>query len=229
MLLYRKEQDIAVRVKGGVRMSLPLRIFFDFSCPYCYVAWCFVKKLKASTPIADEWVTWEIHPEVPREGLKIQDVVPGIDLTTRRHKLNALGEPVGIAPGGKEFIPNTRWALEIAEFAREHHKIHEWIDRVYHASFVKNENIGDKEILLPIAKEIGLDIDVICQSLDSGHYRHLLQAHDQECIDQKVEWVPTIVSDGEKILEGVFTYSVFEDTIVHESAKISKSSNLVHD
>lgn len=194
-------------------MSLPLRIFFDFSCPYCYVAWGFVKKLKERIPLADEWVSWEIHPDVPHEGLKIEDVVPGIDLITRRHKLNALGEPVGIAPGNKEFVPNTHWALEILEFARENNKMHEWIDRVYHASFVENRNIGDKAVLLHIAEQMGLDTDTVCQALDTGRYAHLLQEHNRECTEKKVEWVPTIYSGDEKILEGVFTFSVFEESI----------------
>ena len=194
-------------------MSLPLRIFFDFSCPYCYLAWGFIKKLKASIPLTDEWVTWEIHPDVPRAGLPIQDVVPNINLLTRRHELNALGEPAGISPGNNEFVPNTCSALQIVEFAKENHKMHEWIDRVYHASFVEGRNIGDKMVLLHIAGELGLDMDAIEQCLDNGHYKHLLQKHDQECVEKKVEWVPTIYSGGEKILEGVFTFLVFEETI----------------
>ena len=194
-------------------MLLPLRIFFDFSCPYCYVAWEFVKKLKESIPLADDWVTWEIHPDTPREGANIEDVVPGIDMITRRHKLNALGEPVGIAPGNKEFIPNTRWALEIAEFAKENHRMHEWIDRVYRASFVENRNIGDKTVLLHIAEQMGLDTEKICQAVDSGHYTYLLHEHDQEASEKKVEWVPTLFNGNEKILEGAFTFSVCEEAI----------------
>lgn len=198
-------------------MSLPLRIFFDFSCPYCYVAWGFVKKLKASIPLDDEWVTWEIHPAAPREGLKIEDIVPGIDLLTRRETLNALGAPVGFFPGNSEFVPNTRWALEIGEYARENHKMLEWIDRVYHASFVEHKNIGDRQVLLHIAKQMGFDLDEINQVLDSGRYGQLLQEHDQECVVKKVEWVPTIFSGEKKILEGVFTFSVFEETIRSQS------------
>ncbi len=68
-------------------------------------------------------------------------------------------------------------------------------------------------MLLHIAGQIGLDKDEICQALDNGHYRYLLQQHDQECGEKKVEWVPTIFSGDDKILEGVFTYSVFEETI----------------
>jgi len=194
-------------------MPLPLRIFFDFSCPYCYIAFSFVKKLKKSIPLADEWVTWEIHPDIPLQGLAIQDVVSGIDLETRRQKLNDLGEPVGIAPGNKEFVPNTRSALEIGEFAKEHDKMFEWIDAVYYASFVEGKNIGDKTVLLDIAGQMGFNIDEISQALDTGCYRQLLQEHDRECGEKKVEWVPTIYSGDEKILEGVFTFDAFEETI----------------
>lgn len=194
-------------------MSLALRVFFDFSCPYCYIAWKFVKKLKESIPLTDEWVTWEIHPDTPSAGAQIADVVPGIDLITRRHKLNALGEPVGVAPGNKEFIPNTRLALEIAEFAKEKHNMHEWIDRVYDASFAENKNIGDKAVLLQIAEQMDLNIDELCLALDTGRYAQVLKEHDQEGNDKKVEWVPTIYCGDEKILEGVFTFSVCEETL----------------
>ena len=200
-------------------MSLPLRIFFDFSCPYCYIAWGFVKKLKKSIPLADEWVTWEIHPNAPLEGQTIQDIRPGVDLAERRQKLNGLGEPVGLVPGNSEFLPNTRLALQILEFAKENNKVHEWIDRVYHASFVEGKNIGDRSVLLDIAGAMNLDIDQIRQALDTGYYAHLLLEHDQECMEKKVEWVPTIYSGDEKILEGVFTFSVFEETIRSYSAK----------
>lgn len=200
-------------IKGGVQMSLSLRIFFDFSCPYCYLAWGFMKKIKSSIPIEDEWVTWEIHPDAPKEGLTIQDIKSDIDLTIRRQKLNALGEPVGLLPGKSEFIPNTRWALEIGEFAKKEHKMHEWIDKVYHTSFVEGKNIGDQGVLLEIAKQIGFDNDQIRAVLDSGHYTHLLLEHDQECVAKKIEWVPTIFNGDEKILEGSFTFSVFEEVI----------------
>lgn len=194
-------------------MSLPIRVFFDLSCPYCYLAWCFVKKLKESIPIEDEWVTWEIHPDLPQEGLKIQDVVQGVNLDERRQKLSALGEPVDFVLGDNDMIPNTRLALQAAEFAREDHKILEWIDAVYHANFVEGKNIGDKVVLFDIAKDIGLDIDKLRKALDSGCYLSLLREHDQECTDKKVEWVPTIFSGEEKVLEGAFTFEVFEKAI----------------
>lgn len=210
-------------IKGGVEMSL--RIFFDFSCPYCYLAWGFVKKLKSSIPIEDEWITWQIFPNAPQEGLTIQNIKPDIDLTARRQKLNDLGEPVGLMPGQNEFLPNTRWALEIGEFARENHKMHEWIDKVYHASFVEGKNIGNQVVLFDLAKQIGFSDEEIRDVLDSGRYTDILLKHDQECVVKKIEWVPTIFNKDEKILEGAFTFSVFEEIIRSQFAQNVKNKD----
>lgn len=191
----------------------PLRIFFDFSCPYCYLAWGYFKKIRESGELNDDWVSWEIHPEIPREGRNIQDVLQGVDLAERRQKLNSLGAPVGLAPGEKVFVPNTRWALAAVEVARENRKLHAWIDAVYHASFVDKKNIGDLEVLLTIARQVGLNENALRQALESGCYEKVLLEHEHECIDKKIEWVPTVFFGEEKIIEGAFTFAEFESVM----------------
>ena len=191
-------------------MSKPLRIYFDFSCPYCYLAWGYFKKLRETTVLNDDWVSWEIHPDVPKEGSNIQDVLQGVNMDERHRKLNALGAPVGLTPADKVFVPNTRWALSAVEVAREDGKLHAWIEAVYHASFVEQKNIGDLAVLLAVAKQIGLDAEALREALESDRFLSVLLAHDQECVDRKIEWVPTVFLGEEKIIEGGFTYAEFE-------------------
>ena len=153
-------------------MTKPLKIIFDFSCPYCYLAWSYFKALKQSEPLADEWFSWEIHPEVPKTGSPLQEVVQVADMAERRQRLNGLGEPVGVKPGEKVFVPNTRLALCALEFAREQQKQHAWIDAVYQASFVGQKNIGDIDVLLDIAHEINLDAMALRGSLFVALQQH---------------------------------------------------------
>jgi predicted DsbA family dithiol-disulfide isomerase len=195
-------------------MSLPLRIIFDFSCPYCYIAWGFVQKLKEKMPLADEWVGWEIHPDLPRHGGSIQEIVPDIQLDKHRQELNVLGAPVGLVPGNKLFVPNTRLALQGLEFSRDHSKMQEWVAAVYKASFVLDKNIGDMNVLVEIADQLGLDTAAFQQALASDCYLDRLRRHDQECMEKQVEWVPTIYVGEEKVLEGALTFDVFEKTLV---------------
>jgi predicted DsbA family dithiol-disulfide isomerase len=196
--------------EGEMSMSKQLRIFFDFSCPYCYLAWGYFKKVKENKVLNDDWVGWEIHPDVPKEGSAIGDVLQGVNMEERRLKLNTLGAPVGLTPADKVFVPNTRWALCAVEFARENQKLHAWMEAVFHASFAEQKNIGDLEVLLAIAGKIGLDAAALRQVLESGRYLGVLLAHDQECVDRKVEWVPTVFQGEQKIIEGAFTYDEFE-------------------
>ena len=190
-----------------------LRVFFDFTCPYCYLAWGYFKKVKEYAALDDDWVGWEIHPEVPQAGRPIQDVLSGVDLEARRQKLNTLGLPVGLAPGEKTFVPNTRRALCAAEFAREHGKLHIWIDAVYRASFAEKQNIGELEVLLELARQAGLNAETLRSALADGKYESVLLAHDCECIERKVEWVPTVYMGEKKIIEGAFTFDEFEQAL----------------
>lgn len=190
-----------------------LRVFFDFTCPYCYLAWGYFKKVKESVKLNDDWVGWEIHPEVPKEGRPIQELLQGVDLAERRRKLNSLGKPVGLIPGERTDTPNTRLALCAAEFAREAGKLHEWIDVVYQASFMGKKNISDIGVLLDLARQIGMDSGVLRQTLESEKYVSVLLAHETECIAKKVEWVPTVYMGERKIIEGAFTFAEFEQVI----------------
>ena len=190
-------------------MTKPLKIIFDFSCPYCYLAWSYFKALKQSESLADEWFSWEIHPEVPKSGSPLQEVVQVADMAERRQRLNGLGEPVGVKPGEKVFVPNTRLALCALEFAREQQKQHAWIDAVYQASFVGQKNIGDIDVLLDIAREINLDAAELRQALESEKYLPLLLEHDRQCMQQKIEWVPTVLHGGNIVIEGAFSYAEF--------------------
>lgn len=204
-------------------MAKQLRVIFDFSCPYCYLAWGYFRKLKQTESLNDDWFSWEIHPEVPKAGSPLQDVVQVADMAERKQRLNALGAPVGIAPGEKVFVPNTRLALCGLEFAREYQKQHAWIDAVYQASFVGQKNIGDLDVLLNIAREINLDTAALARALAEERYLPVVLEHDRLCLEQKIEWVPTVFAGETKIIEGAFTFAEFTAAMQAKVLKDSKA------
>lgn len=195
-------------------MKLSLKVYFDFSCPYCYLAWGYMKKVKQERAIDDVWIGWEIHPQAPKEGSEIQVAMPSVNLADRLKKLNDLGAPVEITPGNNTFRPNTHLALAALEYATEKGKMHVWIDAVYQASYVVGVNIGDQAVLLKIATNLGLDADELASRLAEGYYNAAILAHDKECMDKKLEWVPTVYRGDEKVIEGAFTYGEFQEKIL---------------
>jgi predicted DsbA family dithiol-disulfide isomerase len=194
-------------------MAKALQIVFDFSCPYCYITWNYIKNLRQILEFEDEWLTWNIHPEVGPEGQDIAKVVPNFDRESRRERLNGLGDPVGVAPGGMTFVPDTRPALQAMEFAAVHGRARDWCDAVFSANFEQGKDIGNKTVLLDIAGRLGLPVVELDQALTSGQYAAILAEHDRRFAELRVEWVPTIFYDDKKIIEGAFTYEEAEKAI----------------
>jgi predicted DsbA family dithiol-disulfide isomerase len=194
-------------------MRKTIEIVFDFSCPYCYITWHYLKRLQQQEDFSAEWLTWNIHPEVGPEGKQITEVVTNLDMDARRERLNGLGASVGVAPADQTFVPDTRLALQGMEFARERSAADKWADAVFAASFVEKKNIGDKTVLLEIAARVGLPANELDECLISGKYAPILFANDERFMKIPVEWVPTIFYQNRKVLEGAFTYEEAERVI----------------
>lgn len=190
-----------------------IKIIFDFCCPYCYLAWGFIRKLQHDFTFDVEWMSWEIHPELPPEGRALADLMLTADLEESGRRLNDLGAPVELTPGDNAFVPNTGLALQGLEFAREHGKDQAWVDAVYQSHFTERKNIGDMTVLLDVAESIGLNADKLRIALTANQYNDTLLDHDQICTQNHIEWVPTILVNDKKILEGAVSYRDFAKVI----------------
>lgn len=194
-------------------MKKTVEIVFDFSCPYCYIAWNYFKRLQQQQAFSAEWLTWNIHPEVGPEGKQIAEVLTGVDMDARRERLNSLGASVGVTPADRTFIPDTRLPLQGMEFARRRGVADQWADAVFAANFVEHKNIGDKAVLLDIAAQIGLPPQELDACLTAGEYLPILLANDDQFMKIPVEWVPTVFYQNRKVMEGAFTYEEAERAI----------------
>lgn len=191
-------------------MSVSVKVIFDFSCPYCYLAWGYLKRIKETMDLSVEWTPWEIHPEAPPEGADITSVVNDVNLDLRRNKLNQLGAPVNLAPGNKTFVPNTRLTLQANEFAKTKGQGEAFLDAVFTANFTEGRNIGDKTVILDLAEQVGLDRTELAQALDSSRYLNTLLLNDSAWMEMNIEYVPTILQNGAIVMTGAFTFAACE-------------------
>src|SRR3972149_6479539 len=65
------------------------------------------------------WLPFELHPEVPREGMARERVLPPEYIARVRRSMDAMAREVGLVMEPKDRLINTRLALATAEFARE--------------------------------------------------------------------------------------------------------------
>jgi predicted DsbA family dithiol-disulfide isomerase len=175
-------------------MALNLVMFSDFICPFCYIGFETVRKLKPEFSFALEWKGFQIHPEWPAAGMAAAEYRRGMDPETRRMmwaRIASLGETVGLEMKSPELLANSRLALEAAEFAKECGKAEIFEERIFRAYFNENLNIGSQGVLGELAAEVGLDRDELNLALESNRYERRLNDNALAAHERGVDGVPT--------------------------------------
>lgn len=176
-----------------------LKIYFDFACPYCYNEWSFMKTVRPTANIEEDYYSWEIHPDAPAEGAPIS--FPGWEQAVV--KLNELGSSVGVQPGNMRKVFNTRKALQIFEEAKKQGLQLEYMDAVFNTYFVEQKNVSDDAVILAVAEKVG--VKNAAEVLAEGRYLDVVAEHDAHCMEINLEFVPTIVENDKIILAGVLS------------------------
>jgi len=116
---------------------------------------------------------------------------------------------LGLPIVDRDWVSNSRSALEAAEFARDQGLHHEFHRAVFHAYFAEGKDIGQIDVLREIAESAGLDPDAMAEMLENGYYR--------ERVDQDVDishrigitGVPAYILGNQAII-GAQPYEAFE-------------------
>jgi predicted DsbA family dithiol-disulfide isomerase len=158
-----------------------------------------------------EWLPFELRPEP----------APLPDMSGPDRERFRQNWERGVAPLAAEFgvemrfpdsKPRSRLAHETAEFARERGKFEATRRAIFEAFFVHNRDIGQVEVLLDIARSVGLPGDELGAALAAGHYA--ARVADLEGISDRlgISVVPTIVI-GELGVQGVRPYPVLRQVL----------------
>jgi predicted DsbA family dithiol-disulfide isomerase len=175
-------------------MSFKLVMFSDFICPFCYIGFETVRKLKPEFGFEIDWHGFQIHPEWPADGQSASDYRRGMDPEARRAlwtRIQTMAEMTGFTMKPPEVLANSRLALEAAEFAKEYGKSEEFEERVYRAYFNEGLNIGRQGVIGDLATEVGIDRDDLNAAIESNRYLPRLKNYALIAHERGVDGVPT--------------------------------------
>ncbi|HVC44693.1 MAG TPA: DsbA family oxidoreductase [Candidatus Binataceae bacterium] len=175
-------------------MALKLVMYSDFICPFCYVGFAVVRKLKAEFDLELDWRGFQIHPEWPAEGMPAAEWHNGMDAATRRavwERIGAMGAAAGLSLKAPAILTNSRLALEAAQFAIEAGAGEAFEERVFRAYFSEGRNIGSAAVLGDLAAEVGLKPDDLTVAFESNRYHDRLHENTHEAHERGVSGVPT--------------------------------------
>lgn len=189
---------------------MQVEIWSDVVCPWCYIGKRRFEEALGRFEHHDEvevtWRSFELDPTAPavregdnverlarKYGMSLADAQAAQDRVVRVAGDEGLRFDFSIAKGGNTFdahrlihLAGERGGPAAQDAMKE---------RLLRAYFVEGEAIGDHEVLMRLAREQGLDGDVVRAVLDGDGYAEAVRADEREARSLGVSGVPFFVVD----------------------------------
>lgn len=145
------------------------------------------------------WRAFELRPE------PVPMIDPNSEYLRRAwsDSVSPLAERLGVAMKFPPVKPRTRLAHAAAHWARAQGRFDDYHDQVFRAFFERGEDIGEEDVLIAIALELGLDSDSLRQALISHEFVASVQADEHEAARLGVSGVPAFIANRKAALTGV--------------------------
>lgn len=166
------------------------------------------------------WLPFELHPEVPPEGIAIERALPADYVARARSGMERLAAEVGLVMRPKERLINTRLALAAAEFARERgafEPVHRAFFKGYWERTIELDRIDD---LARVIAEHGLDPEELKGALGAKRYEPVIDRHRADAEAMGIDAIPAHVVGRRYLLIGAHPVETFRevlDRLAHEA------------
>jgi len=190
--------------------ALRLDIWSDIACP-----WCYVGKRRLETALARfehaadveiVWRAFELDPSAPT----VRDDGPGYVERLASKYRKSTAEAQGMltkmtetgAADGLDFrfdrvrSGNTFDAHRLIHFAQEHGRQGAMKERLLRAYMTEGQSIGDREVLVTLAGEVGLDAAAAREVLETSRYAEDVRTDEALARELEISGVPFFVLGG---------------------------------
>lgn len=190
-----------MNANGGVEVAVA--VYSDYTCPWCYIGTVRLDRLESDLPegveLDVEWKPFEIHPEVPAEGMPVEELgYPPDRWEAMTRELERQAREEGLEMGNRPKVSNTHRALVASAWAQAEEPegfedFHRILFRTY---FADGRDLGDPEVLADAAREAGLDVERMNEALEGGEYEEALERTAAEARRLGITGTPTYVFGG---------------------------------
>ena len=215
-------------------MSYHLKIDFvsDVSCPWCVIG---LRSLEQALERVGDETTADIHfqpfelnPQMPSEGQDIIEHVaqkygstPG-QFAQNREGIRARGAALGFTFNldKRSRIYNTFDAHRLMHFAGLQGRQHELQRGLFAAYFTEGRDPSDREVLIDVSMQAGLDPVRAREILESGLYADVVRERERFYGRLGIHAVPSVIVNDKYLIQGGQAVEVFEEAL----RKIAESS-----
>ncbi|HYM32711.1 MAG TPA: DsbA family oxidoreductase [Candidatus Cybelea sp.] len=194
-------------------------IVSDTICPWCFIGKRRLERaLELRPDISFEigWRPFQLNPDMPEEGMDRDEYVARkFGSSDRAHKIydaiRGAGAEEGIAFDFRRIgrTPNTVASHRLIRWAGSAGVQHKVVELIFDRYFVRGDDIGNPAVLTDIAREAGMDADLVAELLARDADVDQVRAEDQVARDLGIAGVPCFIVDRKYAISGAQDPAVF--------------------
>ncbi|WP_127531291.1 DsbA family oxidoreductase [Paenibacillus kobensis] len=200
---------------------MQIEVWSDFACPFCYIGKRRLEEAVAQFENRDhidiQYRSFELDPNAQKEYPHDVHEMLSSKYGMTRDKAIEMNQNVGrsAAEAGLDFqfdqikLTNTFDAHRLSHFGAHHGKRTELTELLLKGYFTDGKHLSDRETLLDIAAEAGLDRDEAAEALSSGRFADNVRDEEQEASQLGVRGVPFYVINRKYAVSGAQPTEVF--------------------
>lgn len=202
---------------------IPLEIYSDPICPWCYIGKARLDRALESRPdhpFEVRWQPFQLNPDMPQDGMDRAEYMAlkfGDDqavIAAHRPVIEAAEEAgLSLALPAITRTPNTLDAHRVIHWAGLEGRQSAMVSALFRAYFREGRDIGDRDTLLELARQSGLDQSLIARLLASDADRVLIREADRMARARGISGVPFFVIDGKYAVSGAQPVQVWQNVI----------------
>lgn len=191
---------------------IPLDIFADPVCPWCYIGKAHLDRAlsqRPDHPFVIEWHPFQLNPDMPPEGRdRAEFLTERFGNLDKAVAIHARVEQAAQEAGGEiDFaamtrMPNTLDAHRLIHWAGLEGRQTAVVSALMRAFFREGRDIGDRDTLIAIAGSAGMDERVVARLLATDADRDDILARDQDARRKGVNAVPTFLVARQYVVQG---------------------------
>ncbi len=204
---------------------MKIEIWSDVACPFCYIG---KRKFELALQnfahrenVEITWRSFRLAPDTKNiPGKDIHDYLAEKKGQTREWAQRMNGQVTDMAKAvglkydfDKLVVANTLDAHRLSHLAAKHNLQNEMEEHLFSAYFTEGKNIGDKETLMKLGTETGLDSSEIKSMLEENTFAQDVQRDEDEAAQLGIRGVPFFLFDRKYAVSGAQPQEVFQQTL----------------
>jgi predicted DsbA family dithiol-disulfide isomerase len=173
-----------------------------------------IERLKAEHGVQVKWVHFPLHPDTPQAGRSLEQMFAGrgYDIPKMQAQMRARMEAEGLPYGNRSMTYNSRLAQELGAWADTQPGGDAIHDALFRAYFVDARDISDAEVLVAIAKAVGLPESGAREVIEKRTHKAAIDADWLKSHQYGVTGVPTFVIGNNGVV-GAQPYEALEQLV----------------